>query len=449
MQTQNETNKKAPAGSTEAISGTASAAVSGPDYTSKIPARVQAQLICDRLNGLSVQARSRDFQSPYAECWQALQGKSDKGEMIAALGHALNIQGHPENTKVLTQILEMQPGQGSIPALADIESEIPAVEWLWENFIPRGYVTVLGAMQGAGKTALMQDIARRVMSKGERWPDGTPIPKPGSNVFYLDAEGMPEAIKERAIAWKMDRRKFFYKYPQGGEIFDLGQDRYRDMVYQSVYRVQPELIFIDSLGSINGKGENNIEDVRAIFSFLVMLAREFQAGLILSHHLRKRSGMTFEGTEITLDDFRGSGHITQMARSVLAVSVIQTSDETDRNGPRKLEVVKTNLGPYPKALGFEFVSGFPKGFVLRWGDAPKQYKAPTKEDNCSIWLQEVLINESLSLKELEELGKMEDYSRANIIRARKKLGSLILDTKAKRDPENRWRLAIELGSDEN
>ncbi len=449
MTTLNDGNKKAPAGSTEAISKTASTAVSGPDYTTKLPARVQAQLICDKLNGFSVQAKARDFESPYAECWQAIQDKADKGAMIAALGQALDIQNRPENAKVLTRFLEMQPGQGSIPALADIESDIPAVEWLWENFIPRGYVTVLGAMQGAGKTALMQDIARRVMAKGEHWPDGTPIPNPGANVFYLDAEGMPEAIKERAIAWKMDRKKFFYKYPKDGEIFDLGQDKYRDMVYQSVYRVQPELIFIDSLGSINSKGENNIEDVRAIFSFLVMLAREFKAGLILSHHLRKRAGMTFEGTEITLDDFRGSGHITQMARSVLAVSVIQTSDETDRNGPRKLEVVKTNLGPYPEALGFEFVSGFPKGFVLRWGDAPRQYKAPTKEDACATWLQEVLFDEPLSLKEVVELGKSEDYSQGTIIRTRKKLGNLVLDTKGKRDPENRWRLAINLGTDEN
>lgn len=405
-------------------------------------AKIQAQLICDRLAGQAVHAKADDFGDPWKACWLAIQDKAGRNEMIAALGVALDIQGHPENANLLTQILQLKPGEVLIPSLSDIEGEIQPVEWIWEDFIPRGYVTMLGAMQGAGKTALMQDVARRMMSKTELWPDGKPIANAGANIFYLDAEGMPEVIKERAIAWKMDRKKFFYKYPQGGEIFDLGQEKYQDMVFQSVYRIQPEIIFVDSLGSINTKGENNIEDVRQIFAFLTMLARDFKAGLILSHHLRKRFGVMFEGWEISLDDFRGSGHITQMARSVLALSVIQTSDETDRNGPRKLEVVKTNLGAYPKPLGFEFAAGFPKGFVLKWGDAPKQYKAPTKEDACSQWLLETLENETLSLGELEKLGKDEDFSRGTIIRARKKLGALILDSKGKKDPENKWTLSV-------
>lgn len=405
-----------------------------------LPTKIQAQLICDRLNGLDIKAKAQDFESPFSQCWQAIEHKTDRNEMIVSIGQALDISTYPENQRVLTQILAMQPGETGVMSLQDLESEIQPVEWVWEDFIPRNYVTVLGAMQGAGKTALMQDIARRITNTGEAWPDGKPIANPGANVFYLDAEGMPEAIKERAIAWQMNRRKFFYKYPQGGEIFDLGQERYQDMVLQSVYRVQPEIIFVDSLGSINTKGENNIEDVRNIFSFLTMLARDFKAGLILSHHLRKRFGIMLEGWEISLDDFRGSGHITQMARSVLALSVIQTTNETDRNGPRKLEVVKTNLGPYPQPLGFEFVAGFPKGFILKWGDAPKQYRPPTKVDLCVEWLPDVLEDEPLSIGQLVELGEPEGFKKNTIWEARKKLGSLIGDTLGKQNKANKWKL---------
>lgn len=407
----------------------------------KLPAKVQAQLLCDRLNGLNVKAKAEDFDAPLSDCWRAIEGKTDRNEMIALIGQALDLANHPENRRVLDQLLTLQPGNMDVRSLQDMENEIEPVEWIWENFIPRNFVTLLGAMQGAGKTALMLEIARHIVNGVETWPDGSPIPNRGAPVFYLDAEGMPEAIKERATAWQIDRRKFFYKYPRTGEIFDLGQERYQDMVYQMVYRVQPEVIFVDSLGSINTKGENNVEDVRAIFSFLSGLARDFRAGLILSHHLRKRFGVLFEGTEIRMDDFRGSGHITQIARSVLALSVIQTTEETDRNGPRKLEVLKNSLGPYPKPLGFEFAPGYPKGFVVRWTEAPKPYKPPTKEDACSTWLLEVLSDGPLTLREIEELGKSEDYSRGTIIRARKKLGNLISDTKARRDRDNAWKLA--------
>lgn len=407
-----------------------------------LTARIQAQLICNRLAGKAVCAKVEDFSEPWSMCWQAIEGKSDKNEMVAALGQALDIAHHPENARLLTDILQLKPGEASsVKSLAELKDTIRPVEWLWKGYIPRGVVTVLGAMKGAGKSALMQDFARRITSPHkETWPDGQPLAQPGANVFYLDAEGMPEAIKERAIAWKMDISKFYYKYKADNEIYDLGQQRYQDMIYEAVYAVQPELILVDSLGSINTKGENNIEDVRIIFSFLTTLARDFHTGLILSHHLRKRFGVFLEGTEITLDDFRGSGHITQMARSVLAVSVIQTSDENNRNGPRKLEVVSTNLGPYPSPIGFEFEPCHPDGFMLKWGEAPKPYRAPTKEDECVKWLLDTLEDAPLSIGELTELGKNEDFSRGTIIRARKKLGSMIQGTKGHRDPDNKWKL---------
>jgi hypothetical protein len=405
-----------------------------------LPKKLQAQLICDRLNGLDVKAKPQDFETPFAECWMALQNKTDRSEMIAAIGQVLDLSNHPENQQVLSQILSLKPGSTDLLSLQDIQDEIQPVEWVWEGFIPRNYVTILGAMQGAGKTALMLDIARRITNIGETWPDGKPVVNSDANIFYLDAEGMPEVIKERAIAWQINLKRFFYKYPKTGEIFDLGQERYQDMVLQAVYHAQPEIIFVDSLGSINTKGENNIEDVRTIFAFLSMLARDFKAGLVLSHHLRKRFGVIFEGSEINLDDFRGSGHVTQIARSVLALSVIQTTEEMDRNGPRKLEVLKNNLGASPKPLGFEFVPGYPKGFVLKWGDAPKKYKPPTKEELCAEWLLEALGEEPVSLRDLVKLGEPEGFSKALILRAHKKLGNLIVDTKGPKDPANKWQL---------
>jgi len=133
---------------------------------------------------------------------------------------------------------------------------------------------------------------------------------------------------------------------------------------------------------------------------------------------------------VTADDFRGSSHSIAMARSVLALSIIQDGAEPDRNGPRRLEVVKTNLCRYPKALGVWFedsheldegqcsheleipdcsgtglgeggdcggIGGGPSVSsgshsvpVVRYGDAPEAYREPAQAEACAAWLVEVL-----------------------------------------------------------
>jgi hypothetical protein len=242
----------------------------------------------------------------------------------------------------------------------------------------------------------MLDFSRRISASNERWPDGTKIQNPGGNVLYIDAEGQPEVIKERAVAWKMKLKHFFLKWPKDGEIFDLAEARYQDLAYEWAYAARPELINIDSLSMINTKGENNIEDVRRILSYLITLARDSKAGLILSHHLRKRPGMIAPILDLTQDDLRGSSHIVASARSILGLSVVQTSQEFDPNGPRKLSALKMTMGPYPKPLGYEIVPAFPTGYVLKWGDAPKPYKEPDKVDLCVAWLKSLLKKIDLS-----------------------------------------------------
>jgi hypothetical protein len=176
-----------------------------------------------------------------------------------------------------------------------------------------------------------------------------------------------------------------------------------------VYDLRPELVVVDSLSSISMRGENNVEDVRSVLGFLGAVAREFDLGLLLIHHLRKRGKATPMMDLVTADDFRGSTHIIAMARSVLALSIIQEGAEPDRNGPRRLEVVKTNLCRYPPALGVRFEEGGGEGDQrgdhpstalgtgsgspvpwLVYGETPREYREPTQAEVCAAWLVEVL-----------------------------------------------------------
>lgn len=326
-------------------------------------------------------------------------------------------------------------------SFAQLAPTLAPITWLWPAWIPRGMITLLGAVPGAGKSMIALDLAKRIIH-GEAFPDGKPGVKPG-NVIYVDAELVPQILKERAEAWRMDTSKLFLMLPKPHDAIDFGREEYRAQLRQMAETLKPALIIIDSLSSISSKGENNIEDIRSILSFLNELASTSGAGLVLIHHLRKRGGqqMALPELDVSIDDFRGSSHIIAMSRSVLALSVIKDGPEAKHNGPRKLQSVKSNVGAYPDPLGCEFLPLHPTGVYLNWTmEAPKPYHEPSKAELCAAWLQDQLAPGPLSLQELCSMGELEGYSKPTIWRARQLLGTRIIDTDGRQSPHNKWQL---------
>jgi replicative DNA helicase len=328
-------------------------------------------------------------------------------------------------------------------AFDELAATIPEIEWLWQSWIPRGMLTLLGATPGAGKSMIALDLSRRVIH-AKPFPNGAPNPcVDGAPVIYIDAEVVPQIIKERVERWEMDASRLFLMLPRPNDMIDFSRIEYQEQLRNMVASIKPALIIVDSLSSITSKGENSIEDVRAILGFLNELANTHNVAVLIIHHLRKRSGaqMALPGFELGIDDFRGSSHITAMARSIMALSVVQTGPEHDPNGPRKLSVVKSNLCRIPDAIGCEMVPLHPAGVMLRWDSvAPEPYKAPTKQDECTNWLRNLLRESSnpLKPKEIVQEGRNEGFSRPLIYRARKELGRHVQDTTGRRDPNNKW-----------
>jgi len=290
-----------------------------------------------------------------------------------------------------------------------------------------------------------RDLAGRIIEE-EVWPDGSEMGRPGGRVIYVDAEVVPQLINQRAEAWGMDRSRLYLMLPEGERLFiDFSEMEDREMLVEMAYILAPALIVVDSLSSISSKGENNVEDVRGVLGFLNILAQEAGCGLLLVHHLRKGNaarGQLFD--MVGIDDFRGSSHIIAMARSVLGLSVVQTEAEPDRNGPRRLEVVKTNLVRYPQPIGVEFVSQG-EGVVLRYGDAPVSYEEPTKLDECTEWLIARLQEDEEPMKpdDVVKLAKEMGFGRTTVYSAKESLGDKVVNTEGRRSPKNRWALVSE------
>ena len=417
--------------------------------------RMQAQAIANAISGRGLMTdergweehlKPRDFTDPWKEAAFAVS-QAESGQERQALLNAL--KDHPDRDSILAEIWAVEPPP-QFPTFAELGERLPPITWLWKNWIPRRLLSLLGSISGAGKSYLALDLARRIV-EGTIWPDGTPvITSEDATVIYVDAERIPRVHYDRLKAWGTDSSRI---YPLAADMlpddhpdiidFSNSEDQY--ILIEMANRVRPDLIIVDSMGSISTRGENNIEDVREVLSFLVAMAMDFGCGCLLLHHLRKRlSGAQMSGI-LAIDDFRGSGHITQMSRSVLALSAATDgSGRVDRNATRRLEVVKTNLVRYPEALGIDFVPipGNEEFAILETTDAPEILVGGelTQGDECMIWLMNLLqdAGESIRPKEIVEMGLEEGFERRMIYRQRKRLGDRVMDTEHSKHPNNRW-----------
>ncbi len=409
--------------------------------------RMQVQAIADRLAGLDVQVQLKDFDMPWQLCWQAVVGAQSGHEQDAL--HQV-VSGLPEPKQILETILATRPGyRPEILSLEDIAPGLPPIEWVWDGWIPRGLLTVLGASQGSGKSFVATDFAYRIIHN-QGFPNGAPIKRPGANIIYVDAEMVPQILNERAQNYQMDRSKLFLMLAEPGEMIDLGKESYQERLTEMTAILKPEMIIIDSLSSIHNGGQNSVEDVRSLIGYMTRLAGWANCGLVLVHHIRKPAGggARMMNVDLGMEDLSGSGYITQQARVVLGLHVVQTGTKFDPNGPREFKMLKNSIGVYPDPLGFSFAPLHPTGVMLKWDtNAPQTYREPTRFDECKEWLEDTLKTnpDGVKVKEIVGMGKDEGFSRDMIYRVQKDLIDHIRNTDGHKSPQNCWKWSDEAG----
>jgi hypothetical protein len=402
---------------------------------------MQIQGIADRAAGLEVTYDSRLFDDPYRSIYEALRDVHVSGEGVGSVNRVIleALQDREDKQEIFTEILTADPGGTmDVESLADIADGLPPIEYEWYPWLPKGLLTVLGASQGVGKSFVGLDLAHRVIDLG-RWPDGDECPRPGWPVVYLDAESVPQLINERADYYGMDKSKLYLLHAGPGGAIDLGEQAWRDYLIETVAATEPALLIIDSLSAIHSKGQNNVEDVRALLGFLTQLTDFYQIATLLIHHIRKPGGgVQMQMFDLDLSDLSGSSYITQVARVVWGLHIVQTEQEPDPNGPREMRMLKNNLGPTAEPMTFEFVPLHPRGVGLKWKQgAPERYHPPT----CKDWLADFLQSsgEPVRPSEVIAAGELEGHARRTIYRARARLKDVVQDTEENRqNPNNCW-----------
>lgn len=388
---------------------------------------------------------AEEFSEPWRTIYQIVerclsQGMEPYAALETAVTRAASGNKGDDYWNHVRQLVATINGAGDAAgysSYAELASSLPPVEWLWEPWIPRGMLSLLGAWQGTGKSWFALDLAR-IVTQGQTWPDGAPLSSHGPAI-YVEAEAVPRITVDRIRAMNISARSIYPLLPDNYGMLDLTKRAWQDRLTDMVDQLRPQLVIIDSLTNVSDAGQNSVEDVKNLLMYLVRLADFANCGMVVIHHLRKPAGGQLTLPGVNIHDFRGSGHITAMARTILGLSVVQKGKQFSLNGPRRLELAKTNLGPYPAPLGVEITeTAGVKQFV--YGDAPSGEKNTL--DECKAWLLDLISDGPVSSKEALQAGEEAGYNRDTVFDARASLLSenVIVNTKGTHHRGNKWAL---------
>jgi archaellum biogenesis ATPase FlaH len=340
-----------------------------------------------------------------------------------------------------------QRKEADLVFFSDIQSK--PVDFLVENRIPLGMLTLLAGDPGIGKSYLSLFIASAV-SRGACWPDGTVCRK--GKVILLSAEDPSEyVIKPRLDLLEADSREIMtyeaVKHPNGEggvELANFSIVNDLDLIEKTLNEYGDiKLVIIDPLSAYFGSTDTHKDAaVRSVLTPLVKMSERHGVALVCVMHLNKsNSGKAVYRT-------MGSLAFPAAARTVWLVS----NDPADPQSLRRfLLPVKHNVLKDPTSMSFELKDGrvvFDGKPVTITADdclGAKAEEKATEKQRAIEFLKKVLVGgEPVASKQIEQMAKDAGIKEMTLKNAKRELG-----VKAKvefnEDGERYWSCSLPVG----
>jgi hypothetical protein len=297
-----------------------------------------AGMVAAGLDDAAIDARLDVILHPLAEPWTAaqIQAKIDSARGKGFDRHARE----RELYETMRETLPAAPAAGRSsdnPGLSAkrrrrstaADTAIRRVEWLWEPYVPVGMITVLGGMEGTGKTQIAFDQVARETRAGR------------AVVILSPEDPRSQVTVPRLIAAGADLRLCcFYDAEPGDTDITLAADLgdLGDYVIETGAR----LVVIDPIVSVldGGTDGDSYQDVSRELGRLATWAADRAVTVIAITHLRKAS----DGE--ALNKMMGSRAFTSKPRSVL-----MTFDHPDGDG-YVMAHAKSNVGVQGPTWGY-------------------------------------------------------------------------------------------------
>lgn len=239
------------------------------------------------------------------------------------------------------------------------------------GLFPRGYISVVASMAGAGKTWLMQYIACQ-LSLGGNILNGIVARSPKYKSVILAGETGKKLLDKRLAKtnWGYEPKNIkVYEAAKWGKLgvpYMLNTREGQETIAALVENERPAIMWVDTLISFLSVEESKMSDMNAIFQFLLRMASFYNMAVVLNHHTRKRpASKSGEKFRYSQDDVIGSSTSARLSNAVFIISVedfgggktVQTVTNVKnwdtKVPPFTYEFIKTEEGYTDFKIGFE------------------------------------------------------------------------------------------------
>lgn len=207
------------------------------------------------------------------------------------------------------------------------EVEIVQTQYVWNNYLPVGEVSLLVGKPGIGKSTVVVDLAAK-LTTGQL--DGGFKGEP-HHVLYSSTEDSPSTLKARFVAAGGDPDYLHLVDVVYGESVDgtpLIVNLDLDAAREAIAVWQPVLLVLDALNSSLSGQLNDNSVVRPQLEKLKLLAHHTGAAILGVGHFRKATA----GVD-PVDAIGGAGAYTQVVRHVLACGADETTSSSRSSNP--------------------------------------------------------------------------------------------------------------------
>lgn len=323
-----------------------------------------------------------------------------------------------------------------VTRLDTIEPE--ATDWLWEQRIPLGEITLLAGREGIGKSTIAYELAAQ-LSRGDL--EGDYLDMPLGTIVVATEDALERTIVPRLMAAKADLSRIVQVTVRDEEAgysdevtlpIDLGR------IGQLIEAEDIGLIILDPLLSRLSVtlDTHKDADVRKALEPLVDLAHSCECSVLGLIHVNKHSGTD------ALSRIMGSRAFSAVARSVLYVIEHPEDEEVcvigrpksnfGGNAPSQSYRIVTEVVGYDKTKSKDVTAGRIEwgGFIdesvntlLKQTEAkgPKGPK-PNRLDEAKEWLHDHLTDEPVLSEAYKADAKTDGISEATLKRAASSMG---------------------------
>ncbi|HUQ35197.1 MAG TPA: AAA family ATPase [Aestuariivirga sp.] len=260
---------------------------------------------------------------------------------------------------------------------------IPRRQWIVEDVLARGFLTLINAPPGAGKTQWLAQLLLAVTFDRSDMIDY--LVREPANVWSFNAEDDSDELKRRiggaVIGYGLARDDQITKYSiSSGVRLDFKVATW-DASKQRVVKNEAALkafakqivdnnvgvVILDPLADLHEVPESNNDAIKMVARIFTELAIESTAAIVIATHSRKQPGASSEGHAGNPESVRGGFSQVAKARIMLTITGASIKDAKaakidldDRGSFIRIDTAKNNLGTAsrgakPKWFKFEGV----------------------------------------------------------------------------------------------